>query len=382
MCHYLQERKMVKQKFEKLMLKIESRLAFAAILFFVINMLVSCRVCDGPVTPGIGAEEPRIYFSSQSANGTFPAMFEISREGEYLREIISNAELFSAPSDSKWIAMLRRDSISGKKSIMRVSDQGGGLDLIEEDGIYDINHPVMSPNGERVALSAVGKRLFVYDFSALVPISNQLADSSEFKYSADGNYLAYYENLGGSLVLKIIDGINTDQITELASVDLSGFSKNSKILSLNWCKASPIVIFSVRKNDSDYVKTLDVQNNVTDIFSIYAGNLGAAQPDLSPDKKFVAFVSNSGQIVGANTDQGIPLISFITNNEGIEKYEFPEWSPDGNSIIFKGYASYDKSGMGSLNIANVRENGKLLETVEKLIISTNVIRGFWKQYKN
>jgi Tol biopolymer transport system component len=211
-------------------------------------------------------------------------------------------------------------------------------------------------------------------------LSTELLTGSIPAFAPDGNKLAYLtgENSPGSLGIEVIDPNNTDSKIILFSDGFPGYTIKQGILPrIMWSGDSREISLAFVGDSTDFIEIIETETGARTTIEISAV-LGAAQPDISPDRNFVAFVSDDGKIWARNIE-GQPKFFEISKLTGERKNVLPEWAPEGGKVL---YHSADGSGQISsfytLFAADYGIAGDVLSINGLTVISNNVYRGFWK----
>lgn len=359
------------------------RLAFAFIIG-ILTLIQSCDTCTGVNKEGTNPEN-MIFFTASPINGDLPNIYRVDADGSNIINIIQNGVMFCPPALNGKIAFIRKDDLQGNSKLF-ISDLDGSNSklIIQDNDIFNVSYPVISPDGRYVAFNAGNSRLFYYDVTAQSPVFNQisgrLALGSKSAFSPNSNYLAFIEGDGNTIPysIKVVDARSTDIVNEIYSKNLGNpvFPDNND-LSLSWSADSKSIIFTLRNSTNDDIYLIDIESKNERMISIPNSEIGGNQPTISPKGDYIAVSGTDGNIWLIFIATNDYRFSNITNSNGFERNHNPRWSVDGKKIMFSCSSQFDSDIFSTLICSELSFDITLVSTIRTYILSNNVYRGFW-----
>ncbi len=201
-------------------------------------------------------------------------------------------------------------------------DQRGAAQLIAQGrdiGMSLYNDFSFAPDGERFVLEADG--LTLYDFSTGSPFG--LADGGlnmQPFWSPDGGHIYYRDRVDASWALFRIrpDGSGKELLFDSQYDD--GFptvSHDGRLLAFQ--REMP------GTGDDVFVRNLTSDEEI----AISVANGSQTEPEISPDGKWVAFISGEDRRLIISSSDGKSLITIAAGGSGR-----PHWSPDGRTLYY------------------------------------------------
>lgn len=353
-------------------------------LFIVLTFVQSCDTCTGIEGKGTNPEN-EIFFTASPINGNLPNIYKVDTDGSNIKSVILNGVTYSAPALNGKISFIRKDESEGNSKLF-ISDIDGSNSklIIQDNDIFNVTFPIISPNGRFVAFNAGNSRLFYYDVTAQSPsfnqISGRLSLGSRAVFSSNSNYLAFIEGDGSTIPysIKVVDARSTDIVNEVFSKSLNKpvFPDNSE-LSLSWSADSKSIVFTLRNSSNDDIYIIDIESKSERIVSIPNSEIGGSQPCISPKGDYLAVSGTDGNIWLIFIATNDFRFSNITNSNGFERNHNPRWSVDGKRIMYSSSSRFDSDFFSTLICSELAYDITLVSPIRTYILSNNAIRGFW-----
>jgi Tol biopolymer transport system component len=230
-----------------------------------------------------------------------------------------------------------------------------GSDLTNLTNRGDASDPAWSPDGSRFAFVGyrdAGDKIYIVDADGSNQIrltNNDIYAPDEFPaWSPDGTQIAFASYRDGNWEIYLMNADGTDP------VNLTHHSAADGQHGLSWSPDGTRIVFtSDRDTDKDRVGPsyfynlyiLDLETEA--VFRLTDGQRDAdVNPDWSPDGNQIVFASDRGfgawwEIYTVNVN-GSHLIQLTHENanELTYLYRFPAWSPDGSKIAYTACAEH------------------------------------------
>lgn len=360
-----------------------SYISVALLLFIFLVFLVSCDTCGTDNSGGDGNKELRIFFTAVPVNGTIPSVFSINPEGNDLKEIISNAIIYSPPSDNGKIAFLRKEN--GVNSLYLSDLTGQNEKLIERDNNqFQISFPVLSSDGGKIAFYGSDSELYIYRPSnfSIERIASDFIGSSIPSFSPDSKKLAFFtQNSSNEFTVNIIDADNPE-VVYLSKV-YSGVINGEYYSSIQWQNDGELVIFSYFDlNNNEFLVNLALSGASQDGELKFQKDLpGILMPDISYNSELFCFISKDGELLTRNLS-GEANFSTLAKSDDDFQFAYPDWNEDDNYILVNKVYSGDNfvnSNYSDILVMKISQNGTIAFADRTFLISNNSFRGFWKR---
>lgn len=353
---------------------------FLSMLFGMI--LLGCDVCDlgGPDT---GTPDNRIYFTAQPGNTDAPFVYSIKRAGKGIQKIADNCILFSPPSVNGLMALLGRDTVTGNKLLYTIDVEGKRLTKIaESSALFDINMPIMSPDGKKIAFSGGQKRLFLSQFDGSYIfdlLDDKFAMNSIPTFSPDSKLLAYLTSENDRYTLKIANAEQTGSTQIIFSFEINtGIIKERDEITPVWTPDGTSIMMNTHEQNREILMFINISSSGVRKIEIESEVIGTQNATISPDGNFVAVAGKDGNIWAMNINGNEIRYSKITNVFDGEKAIKPSWSNDGRSLIFSLKTQFDKVSYSALMITNLSYDGALVNRETTYVLANSAIKGFWQ----
>ncbi|PKL85820.1 MAG: hypothetical protein CVV22_06600 [Ignavibacteriae bacterium HGW-Ignavibacteriae-1] len=347
----------------------------------IVMVLMSCDVCDIGDTGG--NPENRIYFTSLPGNTDEPYVYSIKYDGTAMLALVKNGLIFSAPSTNGYMAVLSRDTISGNKILYSVDSEGKNFQKVaEESSLFDINYPIMSPDGKKIAFNGGQKRLFIskYDGAYIFDlIDDNITSNTIPAFSPNSKMIAYFKKeTNGDVVLKVVNTEETGSTQVIFQTIISDTLVERGEIHPEWFSDNTRIVISVSNNGAETLKIIDISSgNIREIV-IESPLIGSSDPAISADGNFVALSGKDGNIWVIDILDDDYRFSRITDVFDGESAKSPTWLSNGKSIMYNLQTKYDKVSYSTLFLTNISYDGTLVNKETTYVLANSVIKGFWQ----
>ncbi len=353
---------------------------FLSMLFGM--MLFGCDVCDIG-GPDDGNPDNRVFFTAQPGNTDEPFLYSIKRDGKGTRKLVENSVLFSPPSSNGLMALLGSDTATGKKLLLTCDIEGKKLTKIAEaSALFDINMPIMSPDGKKIVFNGGQKRLFLSKFEGSYLfdlLDNKFTVNSVPAFSPDSKLLAYLTSENDKYTLKVANAEQTGSTQIIFSFQIeSGIIKERDEISPTWTPGGTSIMLAITEQNREKLMFINIGNASVRKIEIESEVIGTQHASLSASGDFVAVSGKDGNIWAMNINGNEIRYSRITEVFDGEKAVKPTWSNDGKSIIYNLKTQFDKVSYSALIITNLSYEGALVNRETTYILANSAIRGFWQ----
>ncbi len=360
-------------------LKLIHCLKLCVLWHLILVTLSGCDVCTNYDTIG----KPQfgdIFFTAIPLAKDIPSIYSVKPTGENLREIVTNGVLYSKPSNNGKLAYLRFTAAGNELHICNI-DGSGDILLLKDEKVPEgtITYPIISPSGDYILF--IGGRSVLYSVDSkgqtVYRITLRMIEETLPSFSFDGKYFALFESIGNNLgfLIKVFESKTRKEVySRQYNEGLKDFNGISRI---DWARNDYSFIYSLRFRQKDIVYLHNLMNNDILKFFVIDSAIGSEMPVLSPDGEHFAFVTKNGDIFIRNTDTLNPKFRQITIIAENEVNKYPEWSNDGQKILYHNYFKFDDQVYKAtlILINNIFKEANERQSI--IIRSNNVLRGFF-----
>jgi Tol biopolymer transport system component len=287
--------------------------------------------------------------------------------------------LFSGPSRDKklaWIKFLndtsyqiyQKDISSGNDELLKAIDKKVTGAVLS----FDDSWLAYTEENNNLYYSPMSNAELAYQISDKMPVNSQPS------FSSDGKYLVFYENTAtdGQLAIKVIR-TNQQGSVVFNKTYTTDVENMGTVLKINWLSDNLSIIFPAKiVNNNSAVLIVNIENGDERTYEI--NQVGAYMPDISPDRKKVAFSDNDGKIRLFSIDDPMPTAGRILIS-GNNRFQYPGWSKDGKKVLISENipnsvrnSNYDLCNLKIINI----NSGEI-----RLIANNTIGYGFWNYSK-
>ncbi|MEI6089240.1 MAG: hypothetical protein WCR42_02200 [bacterium] len=341
-------------------------------------LLQSCDFCSTCNTQGNGGGS-YIFTTAVPINNPEPIVYRIDIEDFSIKKVADNCSIYSPPSDAGNLAAVR--SINGVEYLLLIeSETSKETILTNENPTYGISYPVISPSDKHIAFHGGSGKLFLYNLrdKAIDKISNSATKDIVYSFSNDGNMLAFMEQNGTTLTLKIINTDNYDNVLLSYDFNNANLPLNS-LQTISWNKFNDKVVFSLDVEGQNYImltKTTGELNKIS-----ISQNLGSSSPVISEDENYVAFSANDGNIWVRTLKSEQPEFIQITNTLSSEKNINPLWTSSANELYYINQINLQgMSAYYSLYKAELINDRDKLKYNQSTLLCNNIYNAYWKLF--
>ena len=263
-------------------------------------------------------------------------------------------------SESGVLTYLRGGPEVAKYGVVSVDRKGGTTKLIDQPGAYA--NPRLSPDGRRLALTELRDGNFdiwSHDLDRGVPtrLTFDEAPESEQIWSPDGRFLIFSSGRTGpdNLYRKRADGSGDEEHL---------IKSDSPMWAVSWARdGASLGLVTMGANGNFDVASMTLADKK--VHPILSTNFREADPDISPDGRWLAYTSNESARVevyvrpyptGAGRWQ-------VSDNGGA----YPRWSSNGREIVYR----VDDGIM----VASIDATGESIRTGKPQKLFTGPFRG-------
>jgi TolB protein len=258
------------------------------------------------------------------------------------------------------IAFSRLDNREGQSHIFLIKPDGTGMRKLATKAAQD-NFPAWSPNAKKLAFEAseglddfnIDIYVMNADGSGLKRITKESTLDRMPSWSPDGTRIAFLrgrwkpfaeKNTGGIYTIRA-DGTDPRQLTDNAFDEHPAWSSDGKTIAFNRLTKASGGIYAVNPDGGGLKRLTDPPEGFWD-----------SEPSWSPDGTRIAFTRTSGERPGRpdvftmNAD-GTHIRKLTGKTEGAYS---PDFSPDGERIVFIGWEGGNKLAVMNADGTNIR----------------------------
>ncbi len=340
---------------------------------FFVNLVLNCG-CDtcSPSRPD-DSKDFEIYYDALPLGGSDAVIYGVNHSKPGFGWI-GNGMLFSAPNSDGIIAYTSQKG--GLADALMYYSLGGGKSgkIVDKSAYPGISFVIASP-GSRKVLFADGSDLYFFNMDGTgdYQLTSGLCPGTLPSFSPDGKYIAFFTGTSTDSAMKLLAYYSDNPAGNPAlSADLPfGAGKFHKYIGITWSPDSKSVVYT--RSSGGISKDLIFKEIISGSENIAGDdNFGASQPVISPGLDTFCFACSDGNIRIKRISDG--KIWRITAAEAGEYYSGPQWSPDGEKILFIRFRE-NISGGGTLEVFG-------LKTGKTIIIGNNILRAFWNRQYN
>lgn len=344
------------------------------IIIILTALFIACDTCELPVSDNGGNSEADIFFSALPLNAEKLAVYKSDDRGNQIQHILNDASIFSAPSSNNKIAFVRTDSNSLNILYMMDIVNGQAVQIDKENSLFDIVHPIISPNGKNIAFLGGSGKLFVYNVTdaVLELVSGSVMANTLPTFSYDGSMIAYFvyeDNL--SLQVKNVDNYDVS----ILNYDLGSYNFEEAFTNKpNWSFDSKSILYSVFDENNCFINITGL-DGVNKFIEFDKNDMIPLAPSLNYNNSLLCFNSSNGNIwIVKNLDN--PLFYKITDNNDVFYNSEPKWSPKENKLIFTSF-NENLGNVGNLVLVALTDDNDV-SVNEKVIVSNYSFNSFWR----
>jgi hypothetical protein len=341
-------------------------------------LLQSCDFCSTCNTQGTGGGS-YIFTTAVPINNTEPIVYRIDLSDFSIKKIAENCSIYSPPSDAGNLTAVR--SINGIEYLLLINSETSQESILEnENKLFGISYPVISPSDKHIAFLGGSGNLYLYDMSdkGIDKISNSASKDILYAFSDDGGLFAFLEEVNNSLTLKIISTNNYDYTVLSYDFGPAELPQNS-LQSISWNKFNDMVVFSIEIASENFIVLTKTNGEVTKI--PISANLGSSSPVISGDEKYVAFSATDGNIWVRTLKSEQPEFIQITNSLTSEKNINPLWTSSANELFYINQINLQGiSAYYSLYKAELITDRDKLKYNQSTLLCNNIYNAYWKLF--
>ncbi len=320
------------------------------ILLLMALGLAGCQLCDDPVAPGPTAGKAELMYTEMLPWGSTvaPRIFRSRADGTDQRVYVTTSGyitdrgfLFSSPWNGR-IAFHGDPQPQGNGDeivdLVIANVDGSNATVLDADvSAMSVLHPVVSPNGDRVAVSLDKRQrstdIVIYDVASRAKrtIASDLQSESAPFFTADGRRLFYYSS-NGEIISIAADGSDRRVIVRDAFADQDYRS---------WLdiSADGLLMVYMQKDDVSSLPRIAVCDLATGT-STPIGTIShyGLWPTFAPDGRSIAFVA-AYDVSTAQPSTSIAIydvqartVRDLKAPKSTEWPMFPQWSPNGDML--------------------------------------------------
>ncbi|HZV33453.1 MAG TPA: hypothetical protein VFB72_02675, partial [Verrucomicrobiae bacterium] len=174
-------------------------------------------------SPAVSPDGQRVALVlSKSGN---PDIFVRSIDTDDLKQLTTTREASSPcwSPDGRWICFAAR--VNGRRSLYKVSPDGGPIERISTSGVLNPSEPDWSPDGKWIAFTSQMRDFSVCIVPAQGGTATALVDGEDPSWSPNSRTLIFVKRRGGERTLSLLD-VPTKQVKDAARV--AGSASNSQ----------------------------------------------------------------------------------------------------------------------------------------------------------
>lgn len=339
-------------------------------------LLISCDTCEIN-SPDSGITSERIYFTSIISNTNNPNIYFVKLNNSEPIEIIQNSILYSKPSDNGIICYISKNKEGIKELYTYNISNKTSTFITKESPIFDINNPIISNDGLKIAFSSENK-LIVYNndnSNSFNLITNNLAINSEYLFSLDSKYLAFFEEENNNINLKIIDANNLNQVIIVFSKSEPNLNKHQLNDIISWDKQNNL-FYSINNKDTSKIVIINLSKNNSEEIKLINPNINFYNPAISYDGNYLAFINKDDNLWIMTLVNNDYRFFKITNYALEQELSSISWSKNNQNISFLFKNKLSENNFKILLKAEINLGNNLIQAKSIDLISNNVFKGF------
>jgi dipeptidyl aminopeptidase/acylaminoacyl peptidase len=343
---------------------------------FFIFWLISCDTCEIN-SPDSSIASERLYFTSIISNTNNPNIYYVKLNNGEPIEIIQNSILYSKPSENGIICYISKNKDGLKELYTFNINNKRSTFITKESPIYDINNPIISNDGLKIAFSSENK-LIVYNndnSNSFNLITNNLAINSEYLFSLDSKYLALFEEEKNNINLKIIDANNLNQVIIVFSKSESNINKNQINDIISWDNKNNL-FYSINKNDTSKIVIINLSTKNSEEIKLINPNINFYNAEISYDGNYLAFINKDDNLWIMTLASKDFRFFKITNYAFEQELSNISWSKNNQYVSFLLKNKLSENNFKILFKADINYINNLIQAKSIDLISNNVFKGF------
>jgi len=339
--------------------------------------LISCNLC--PNSPSNENPGDIVYFTFQTKENSF-AIIKYNLNDFSFSEISENAKNYSRPAQNGDISLIKMNEKLTELYLGNVNSKNF-IKIENENSLYTINKPVISPKSNKVAFGGGTNQLYLWvndpnsNSIYIEKVSSAFYDNSIPTFTNDGKYLVFIEKIEGTGIR--IKAVATESIDNIIyTKEFFGlFPITNGINQLSISDNNTVLFVSTNGTDS-YLNIVDLSNSTDEQIKLNS-SLGATNAKISPDGNYAILISFDGNLWGLPLQNLDKKFFQISNNENCESYIDFDWNKESNKIIaFRKSCNDANNGMVGY-LLNLKLSADNIELESEIYLCNDIFTGFW-----